>query len=83
MPLVNDHKAFTEILNALKTHIAKLPKKPTKVVCLESRGYIFGTPLAHDIGAGVVLIRKPGKLPPPVYRQEFSLEYKEGEIFEM
>jgi adenine phosphoribosyltransferase len=45
------------------------------VVAIESRGFIFGAPLAYKMGAGLVIIRKPGKLPADVYREEYSLEY--------
>ncbi|MFA6467530.1 MAG: adenine phosphoribosyltransferase [Bacteroidota bacterium] len=47
----------------------------TKVVGIESRGFIVGTALAYRLGAGFVPIRKPGKLPATVLRQEYQLEY--------
>ncbi len=47
----------------------------TKVVAIESRGFIFGAPLAVALGAGFVPIRKKGKLPYKTYKAEFSLEY--------
>ena len=45
------------------------------VVGIESRGFIFGAPVADRIGAGFVPIRKPGKLPSTVVRQSYALEY--------
>jgi adenine phosphoribosyltransferase len=45
------------------------------VVGIESRGFIFGTPLAHQLSAGFVPIRKPGKLPAPVHGIDYALEY--------
>ncbi len=45
------------------------------VVGIESRGFIFGAPVADRIGAGFVPIRKPGKLPSRVVRQSYALEY--------
>lgn len=42
---------------------------------IESRGFIFGAPLAYRLGAGFVPIRKPGKLCQAVYSVEYSLEY--------
>ncbi len=45
------------------------------VVGIESRGFIFGAPVAGQLGAGFVPIRKPGKLPPPVHFIEYELEY--------
>jgi adenine phosphoribosyltransferase len=47
----------------------------TKVVCIESRGFILGGAIASKIGAGFVPIRKPGKLPAPSYAKKYALEY--------
>jgi adenine phosphoribosyltransferase len=45
------------------------------VVGVESRGFVVATPIAYHIGAGFVLVRKPGKLPAATIRAEYSLEY--------
>jgi adenine phosphoribosyltransferase len=45
------------------------------VAGIESRGFIFGTPLAHRLSAGFVPIRKPGKLPAAIHSVEYDLEY--------
>jgi adenine phosphoribosyltransferase len=45
------------------------------IVIPEARGYIFGTPLAYLIGAGLVPVRKPGKLPGEVSSEAYDLEY--------
>lgn len=45
------------------------------VVGIESRGFIFGSPLAYKLGVGFVPVRKPGKLPAAVYSIEYELEY--------
>jgi adenine phosphoribosyltransferase len=47
----------------------------TKVVGIESRGFILGSILAYKLGAGFVLLRKPGKLPSDTFRVEYELEY--------
>jgi adenine phosphoribosyltransferase len=47
----------------------------TKVVGVESRGFVLGSILAYKLGAGFVLLRKPGKLPAATYRYEYDLEY--------
>jgi adenine phosphoribosyltransferase len=52
----------------------------TKVVGLESRGFILGTVLAYKLNAGFVPIRKPGKLPAVTYSEKYTLEYGEDEI---
>ena len=47
----------------------------TKVVGIESRGFIGGSILAFELGAGFVPCRKPGKLPADVIRMEYAKEY--------
>jgi adenine phosphoribosyltransferase len=47
----------------------------TRVVSIESRGFILGAPIALRLGAGLVPIRKPGKLPRATQRAEYALEY--------
>jgi adenine phosphoribosyltransferase len=42
---------------------------------MESRGFIFGVPLAYQLGAGFVLVRKPGKLPAAKLSESYELEY--------
>lgn len=45
------------------------------VVGMESRGFIFGPPLAYHLNAGFIPVRKPGKLPAAVHTIEYALEY--------
>jgi adenine phosphoribosyltransferase len=47
----------------------------TKVVGIESRGFIMGPIMALELGAGFVPIRKPGKLPAEVFEEEYEKEY--------
>ena len=47
----------------------------TKVVGVESRGFVLGSILAYKLGAGFVLLRKPGKLPADTYKVNYDLEY--------
>ncbi|MFY7803511.1 MAG: adenine phosphoribosyltransferase [Limnoraphis robusta] len=48
---------------------------PDYIVGMESRGFLFGVPLAYQLGIGFVPVRKPKKLPAPVYAVEYQLEY--------
>ena len=50
------------------------------VAALESRGFIFGMPMAYKLNAGFIPIRKPNKLPAETYSQEYSLEYGTDKI---
>ncbi|MBU2493414.1 MAG: adenine phosphoribosyltransferase [Bacteroidetes bacterium] len=47
----------------------------TKVIGIESRGFIFGGALAEKLGAGFVPVRKPGKLPAATVSESYILEY--------
>ena len=52
----------------------------TSVVAIESRGFIFGTGVARVLGAGLVPVRKPGKLPWKTRQYEYTLEYGSGAL---
>ncbi len=49
----------------------------THVLAIESRGFLFGAPVAQALGASLVPVRKPGKLPRPTVRESYALEYGE------
>ncbi|MFM2031585.1 MAG: hypothetical protein RLZZ297_350, partial [Chloroflexota bacterium] len=51
------------------------PMQIDAVVAIESRGFIFGAPLAYALGIGLVPVRKVGKLPADTYKLEYALEY--------
>lgn len=59
--------------------LAHLPR-PTKIAAIESRGFLLGMPLAHQLGCGFVPIRKPGKLPGRVSTVTYELEYGNGAL---
>ena len=52
----------------------------TKICAIESRGFIFGSVLAEKLSAGLVLVRKPGKLPAETISQSYTLEYGEDKL---
>lgn len=47
----------------------------TKIIGTEARGFLFGAPLALELGVGFIPVRKPGKLPRPTIAQTYDLEY--------
>jgi adenine phosphoribosyltransferase len=51
-----------------------------KIAAIESRGFLFGAPLAHALGVGLVLVRKAGKLPYTTIKQSYALEYGEATL---
>ncbi|HMA34926.1 MAG TPA: adenine phosphoribosyltransferase [Chloroflexia bacterium] len=71
--LLKDGEAFHESIDRMANRLR--PYQPTKIVGIESRGFIFGAPLAYLLGAGFVPARKLGKLPAPTVTAEYALEY--------
>jgi len=71
-PLLGSASGFKAALAAM---VAQVPDGIDVVAGIESRGFIFGMPLAMALGVGFVPVRKPGKLPGPVYEESFDLEY--------
>ena len=72
-PLLADGPALAAAIEGLSLPFAELGI--TKVVGMEARGFIFAAPVAVALGAGFVPVRKAGKLPWAVNRQEYQLEY--------
>ncbi len=72
-PLLSDGAAFQKVIHSLKNRYAE--KQVDMVVGVEARGFIFASALAYALGAGVVMIRKPGKLPYKTFQKTYSLEY--------
>lgn len=75
---VKDPKALKFMIDFLTEQYQD--KKIDYVAGIESRGFIFGAPLAYNLNAGFVVIRKPGKLPAKVISQEYELEYGTDKI---
>jgi adenine phosphoribosyltransferase len=71
--LLQDGGAFRQAMNQILKKY--LDEKIDKVVGIEARGFILGGVLAYKLGCGFVPARKPGKLPAPAIREEYTLEY--------
>ncbi len=71
--LLKDGKKFQGAIDCLVERYNG--KMIDKVVSIEARGFIFGSALAYKLGAGLVLVRKKGKLPHETHRVEYQLEY--------
>lgn len=71
--LIRDARALKEVIDRMAEHYANTPVDI--VAAIESRGFIFGAPLAYRLGAGFVPVRKPGKLPTHAINESYSLEY--------
>jgi adenine phosphoribosyltransferase len=72
-PLVRDADGLRTAVDLLAAPYAGAGA--TAVAGMESRGFIFGAPVASLLGVGFVPIRKPGKLPAAKVREEYALEY--------
>jgi adenine phosphoribosyltransferase len=73
MPLLANAEAFRIAVDELAEWAR--PREPQLVLGAESRGFILGGALAHELGAGFVAARKPGKLPWRTVSVEYALEY--------
>jgi adenine phosphoribosyltransferase len=69
--------ANPDALQATMAHLVELAKSftATHILGIESRGFLFGVPVADRLGIGFIPARKPGKLPWKVHQQAYGLEY--------
>ncbi|HIT98509.1 MAG TPA: adenine phosphoribosyltransferase [Candidatus Merdimorpha stercoravium] len=72
-PLLLDPRATSEALDQLCDHVKDLGI--TKVAAIESRGFFFGSLIAHRLGVGYIPVRKKGKLPFSTLSVTYDLEY--------
>jgi adenine phosphoribosyltransferase len=72
-PLLKDKQGFRAAIDLFVDRFSG--RGIDYVVGVESRGYIFGAPVAYAIGAGFIPVRKPGKLPHDKLSEEYALEY--------
>ncbi|KAB0670478.1 adenine phosphoribosyltransferase [Oryzomonas sagensis] len=71
--LLQDAKSYHRMIDLLSHHY--IGKRVDKVIGVEARGFIIGSALAYKLGAGIVLVRKPGKLPSETFSKTYALEY--------
>lgn len=72
-PLLQNHKVFSEVIKTFTDRYAD--ERVDAVVGIESRGFLFGTPLAHQLKAAFIPVRKKGKLPYQTIGISYDLEY--------
>lgn len=72
-PLVADGEAFKHTIKIFADYAKK--HGADVIVGPDARGFIFGTPVAYELGLGFIPVRKPGKLPREVISEEYDLEY--------
>ncbi len=71
--LLQDAKSFSRMIDLIANRY--IGQKIDKIVGVEARGFIIGSALAYRLGAGIVLVRKPGKLPSEKFSKTYDLEY--------
>lgn len=71
--LLADAKSYQRMVDLLSHRY--VGERIDKVVGVEARGFIIGAALAYKLGAGIVLVRKPGKLPAQTFKKSYDLEY--------
>ena len=72
-PLLGNPAAMQYSIDVFAEQVAEY--RPDYIVGIESRGFIFGMPLAYKMGVGFAPVRKPGKLPAAVHTASYALEY--------
>ena len=77
-PLLRDWGAFGAAKEQLVQPYKSNP--PDLIVAVESRGFIFATPMAQALGCGFAPVRKPGKLPAETASRKYELEYGSDEV---
>jgi adenine phosphoribosyltransferase len=77
-PVLADAKAFREVVDLFVARWKD--ERISKIVGIESRGFLFAAPLAYALGAGLTIARKPGKLPWNTIREVYALEYGENAL---
>lgn len=73
--LLSDAEGLRYTIDTLQEKCLAANLSPDYIVGMESRGFLFGVPLAYQLNAGFVPVRKPGKLPAAVHQVEYELEY--------
>ncbi len=77
-PLLGEPEALQRVIDELTAYLRA--EKIEAIAAVESRGFIFGTPVACRLGVPFVPVRKPGKLPYKTLTVEYSLEYGSGQL---
>ena len=77
-PILADAQAYAYVIDWMAGQVEAVA--PAKVIGVEARGFLFAAPLALRLGAGMVPVRKKGKLPWNVEAESYSLEYGEDRL---
>ena len=74
-PIFQNPNILNYVVEEMKKYIHKL--KPDYLAAIDSRGFLLGSSVSYSCKIPLILIRKKGKLPPPIISEKYSLEYGE------
>ena len=77
-PILEDSEVVQRAMAAL-ADLAR-PMRPNIIAGVDARGFLFALPLALELGCGMVMVRKAGKLPGELFEQAYALEYGEARL---
>ncbi|MFQ3548708.1 MAG: adenine phosphoribosyltransferase [Armatimonadota bacterium] len=77
-PILQRPEAFKTVVESMTKRVKAL--EPDLILGIESRGFMFGCPIALELGIGFVPVRKAGKLPYNTYKVDYDLEYGKASI---
>ena len=80
-PIFSEPAAFRAAINWFTDQVLKI--HPDVIAAIDARGFVFASPVADRLGIPLALVRKSGKLPPPVIKNQYSLEYEDLSVVEM
>ncbi len=72
-PLLAHPPAMRYVVDEVASYLKK--RSVTAVCCIDARGFLFGAPVAVQLGLPIILVRKGGKLPPETTGADYALEY--------
>ncbi|BAP58831.1 adenine phosphoribosyltransferase [Candidatus Tachikawaea gelatinosa] len=76
--ILDNPQIYSQIILCISNHY--YDKKITKIAGIEARGFLFGAPVALNLGIGFVPIRKPNKLPRAKYSEKYNMEYSSNSL---
>ena len=76
--ILKDPEAFKELIYMMSED--EVIKSCDAIACIDARGFIFGSPIAFNVGKPMIVLRKPGKLPGELITANYELEYGKNSL---
>ncbi len=78
LPILKSPNVFKDLVKKMSSY--DIYDKAESIVCIDARGFIFGTAIAIETGKPLIFARKPGKLPGELIKEEYTLEYGKNSL---